>query len=109
LIDYQFEDEKQKRIQFAPLQDFKETSSKFRDKLCPPHGLLQPKFRDKFTTSKMPLELWRCQKTPIKRLLVIFIEEKPILEDCPKAIFDRCFCNEDMEIQVWSQVEGVGY
>ena len=40
--------------------------------------------------------------------MVVF-EVEPIHEGRPKGVFARRFHNEDTEIQVWSQVEGVGH
>lgn len=56
-----------------------------------------------------PLGPRRRQKIPSSRSLVIVIEVEPAFEDRPEAVFEGRFCNEDTEVQAWSQVEGVGH
>lgn len=51
----------------------------------------------------------RRRKIPSSRSLVIVIEVEPAHEDRPEAVFEGRFCNEDTEVQAWSQIEGVGH
>jgi hypothetical protein len=56
-----------------------------------------------------PLEPRQRRKIPSSRSLVIVIEVEPAFEGRPEAVFEGLFCNEDTEVQAWSQVAGVGH
>ena len=49
------------------------------------------------------------RKIPSNRLLVIVFMVEPTFNNTPKGVFASQFHNEDTEIYVWSEVEGVGH
>ena len=51
----------------------------------------------------------RRRRIPNNRSLVIVLEVKPAFNGLPEGVFGGQFHNEDIEVHVWSEVEGVGH